>query len=220
MGKNVRVVYYLDIISSWCHWAEPAWAELKRRYSDRVEFDWQIALLGADAMPVSRHQEDWFYRRSGTITGSPYMLRSDWMEPGLVEYLAPNCVALAARDLGCADDKVRLALATSAFREGRKVGKWEEAASIAAEAGIDRNALLLRAKSPEVEARARQSTSDFKALKVTQRPAFVMDSGIGDRAVLSGFWRYEPLAAAVESMLADAAAYAAWKAHFGDPPPE
>jgi len=28
----VKVTYYLEVISSWCYWAEPAWAELKRRY--------------------------------------------------------------------------------------------------------------------------------------------------------------------------------------------
>jgi predicted DsbA family dithiol-disulfide isomerase len=55
-------------------------------------------------------------------------------------------------------------------------------------------------------------------LQVTQRPTFVFDSNIGDRAVLSGFWRLEPLVAAIESMLADAAAYRFHKAHFGDPP--
>ena len=65
---------------------------------------------------------------------------------------------------------------------------------------------------------ANQSTAEFHALQVTQRPTFVLDSNIGDRAVLSGFWRLEPLVAAIESMLADAAAYQSWKAHFGDPP--
>jgi predicted DsbA family dithiol-disulfide isomerase len=214
-----KVTYYLDVISSWCHWAEPTWAELKRRYSDRVEFEWQIALLRPEGLPTSRDQEDWFYRRSGVITGSPYMLRSDWLEPGLKEYLAPNCVVLAARDLGVADDRVRLALAQAALREGRKVGRWEESVGVAAAvSGIEKAELSSRAKAPELEERARKTTSDFHALQVTQRPAFVLDSGIGDRAVFSGFWRLEPLVTALESMLADAAGYASWKAHFGDAP--
>ena len=59
----------------------------------------------------------------------------------------------------------------------------------------------------------------FHALKATQRPAFLLDSEIGDRAVFSGFWKLEPLVAAVDSMLADAAAYDSYKAHFGGPPP-
>src|SRR5438552_3317997 len=99
---DMKITYYLEVTSSWCHWAEPAWAQLKRRYAGRVGFDWQIALLGAEALPTSSKQADWFYRRSGTITGSPYMLNSAWSEPGVKEYLAPNCVALAARDLGAA----------------------------------------------------------------------------------------------------------------------
>ena len=40
----------------------------------------------------------------------------------------------------------------------------------------------------------------------------------GDRVVFSGVVRLEPLAATIDSMLDDAAAYAAHKAHFGDPP--
>lgn len=147
------------------------------------------------------------------------MLRSDWLEHGIKEYLAPNCVALAARDLGVADDRVRLALAQAALREGRKVGRWEESVAVAAAVSwIEKAELSSRAKAPELEERARKTTSDFHALQVTQRPAFVMDSGIGDRAVFSGFWRLEPLVAALESMLADAAGYASWKAHFGDSP--
>lgn len=31
----VTVTYYVEILSSWCHWAEPAWAELKQRYAGR-----------------------------------------------------------------------------------------------------------------------------------------------------------------------------------------
>ena len=218
---SIKVTYYLDVVSSWCHWAEPAWAELKRRYADRAEFHWRIALLGPESMPVSRNQEDWFYRRSGVITNSPYRLRSDWMEPGLREYLAPNCVALAARDLGAVDDRVRLAIAHAAMREGRKVGIWEESADAAASAsGLNPRELLDKARSPEIERQARETTVEFHGLKINQRPAFVLDNAIEDRVVFSGFWRFEPIDAAMQSLLADAAAYSSWKAHFGAPPAE
>jgi predicted DsbA family dithiol-disulfide isomerase len=216
---NMKITYYLEVTSSWCHWAEPTWAELKRRYEAHVQFDWQIALLGPEALPTSRKQADWFYRRSGSITRSSYMLNSAWQEPKLKEYLAPNCVALAARDLGAAGDQVRLALAQAGLLEGRKIGQWQESVAIAAKAGaLDPAKLLERARSPEVEKAIRKTTAEFHALQVTQRPAFIMDSSIADRAVFSGFWRLEPLVAAVESMLADQAAYTSWKAHFGDPP--
>jgi len=99
------------------------------------------------------------------------------------------------------------------------MGRWEEAASVAATAaGLDGEELLKRAKSPEIEARARASTAEFHALKVTQRPTFVLENAIGDRTVFSGLAVAAPLAAAIEAMLHDAAAYASFAAHFGGPP--
>lgn len=44
-------------------------------------------------------------------------------------------------------------------------------------------------------------------MQVTQRPTFVMDTEIGDRAVFSGFARVAPLVAAVDAMVDDAQAY-------------
>ena len=215
----MKITYYLEVISSWCHWAEPAWAELKQRYAGRVEFGWKLALMDASGLETSREQCEWFYRRSGTIMRSPTMLNSGWLEPELKEYLAPNLVAEAARDFGVTDDRVRLAIARAAFIDGRKMGRWEEAASVAAAAaGLDAAALLKKAKSPEIEARARASTAEFHALKVTQRPTFVLENAIGDRAVFSGLAVATPLAAAIEAMLHDAAAYASFAAHFGAPP--
>ena len=72
--------------------------------------------------------------------------------------------------------------------------------------------------APEIEKRIRASTAEFHALQVTQRPTFVIDTEIGDRAVFSGVVKLEPLTATLDSMLDDATAYAAHKAHFGDPP--
>lgn len=217
---NIKITYYLDVVSSWCYWAEPAWAELKRRYATApVEFDWKIALLDKDSMSKSRAQVEWFYRRSGTITRSPFMLNSGWLDPYQPEFLAANCVAEAAKDLGVTDDRVRLALMEAAMREGKKVADWKVCAGIAAKAaGLDEGALMSNARSSEVEKRVRASTAYFHSLLVTERPTFVLESNIGDRAVFSGFWRVEPLVATIESMLADASAYASWKAHMGDPP--
>jgi predicted DsbA family dithiol-disulfide isomerase len=217
---NIKITYYLDLVSSWCYWAEPAWAELKRCYAKApVEFGWKIALLDENGMSKSRSQCDWFYRRSGTITRSPFMLNSGWLDPYQPEFLAPNCVAEAAKDLGVTDDRVRLALMEAAMREGKKVADWNLCAGIAAKAvGLNESALLAKARSPEIEKRVRVSTKEFHALLVTQRPTFVLESNIGDRAVFSGCWRVEPLIASMDSMLADATAYASWKAHIGDPP--
>ena len=216
---RITVTDYLDVVSSWCFWSEPTWAELKKRYDGRVEFQWKIALMDPSGLPTSREQEQWFYRRSGMMMRSPFMLNTEWYDPSLPEWLAPNCVAEVAKDFGFTDDRVRLALANATLREGKKVSNWEIAVEIAALAGnIDRKKLLELARSPEIEKRVRASTAEFNALEITQRPAFLIDTEIGDRALFSGVVKLEPLAATVDSMLDDAAAYAAHKAHFGDPP--
>ena len=217
---SVKITYYLDVISSWCYWAEPAWAELKQRHAKApVEFDWAIALIDETGMSKSRAQADWFYRRSGTIMRSPFMLNSAWMT-GLKEYLAPNCAAEAAKDFGVTDDRVRLALMEASMREGKNVGDWKVSVAVAAKAAsLDKAALLKKARSSEIEKRVRTATAQFHALQVTQRPTFVLESNIGDRVVLSGLATAAPIAAAIDAMLDDAAAYASHAAHFGSPPP-
>src|SRR6266513_5454905 len=113
----ITVTDYLDVVSSWCFWSEPTWAELKKRYEGRVKFQWKIALMDPSGLPTSREQEQWFYRRSGMMMRSPCMLNTDWYDPGLQEWLAPNCVAEAAKDFGFTGDRVRLALARAARRQ-------------------------------------------------------------------------------------------------------
>ena len=219
---DVTLTYYLEILSSWCHWAEPAWAELKAHYAGRVDFEWRIALMNPGDFPGSRAQCDWFYRRSGTIMRSPYKLDSGWLEPDRKGvYDAPNLVAEACRELGCTDDRLRLALTRAGVHEGRRIGDMAEAVAAAAAAtGLDPAQLRARAESPEVRARVAASTAAFHAHQITQRPAFVLTDVIGDKAVFSGLVRAVPVAAAIEAMFTDTAAYAAHAAHFGKPPAE
>lgn len=216
---GITVTDYLDVVSSWCFWSEPTWAGLKKRYNGRVSFQWKIALMDPTGLPTSREQEQWFYRRSGMLMRSSFMLNTDWYDPRLKEWLPPNAVAEAAKDFGITDDRVRLALGHAALREGKKVSDWNVCAEIAANAGkLDGAKLLEAARSAAVERRLRESTAEFHAMQITQRPTFVIDTNIGDRAVFSGVVRLEAIAATIDSMLDDAAFYATHKAHFGDPP--
>ncbi len=215
----LKVTCYLEVLSSWCFWAQPAWEELKQRYAGQAEFGWKIAQMPADAYPVSQSQCDWFYRRSGTVMRSPFMLNSGWFEPELKQYLVPNLVAEAARDFGVSDDRVRMAIANAGLVDGEKVGRWPEAIKFASKAAnLDPGALEARARSREVADRVEASTREFYALQVTQRPAFLIENSIGDRAVFSGIARVAPLAAAVDALIADEAAYVSFRTHFGDVP--
>ena len=66
---------------------------------------------------------------------SPFMLKSDWCEHTESEFLAPNAIAEAGKDLGVKDDRIRLAIGHAALREGKMIGQWEVAAEIGAQAG-------------------------------------------------------------------------------------
>ncbi len=216
----MKVTYYLEVLSSWCYWAEPTWAELKARYAGRAEFDWKIALMRREDFPVSREQCEWFYRRSGMIMRSPVMLNPGWMEKGPnATYTGADLVAEACKDFGFTDDTIRLALSHASEIEGRKIGRMEEAVDVAAsESGLQPRKLRTRAESAAVRARVDASTAEFFSHRISQRPAFILEDAIGDKAVFSGLVRIEPLAAAIDAMLSDTAAYAAHAAHFGAPP--
>jgi len=217
----MKVIYYVEVLSSWCHWVEPVWSGLKQRYAGRADFEWRIALMRPEDFPVSQSQCDWFYRRSGgTVMHSAYMLNSGWLEAERKgHYEAPNLVAEAAKDFGFTGDEIRLALAHAALREGQKIGDLATAVKVAAKAGkMDAKKLRVAAESNLVKDRVATSTADFLALQINQRPSFVLTDAIGDKAVFSGLVRIEPLVATIEAMLADTAAYAAHQAHHGPVP--
>jgi predicted DsbA family dithiol-disulfide isomerase len=216
----MKVTYYLEVLSSWCHWVEPTWVELKERYKGRAEFEWKIALMKPEDFPVSRAQCDWFYRRSGgTVMNSPYMLSSGWWEAGRGAFENPSLVAEAGRDFGFSDDTIRVALTNAAVRDGRKIGDMGEAVAVAAKAsGVSAKKLRASAESKSVRARVDASTAEFHAHRISQRPSFILEDAIGDKAVFSGIVRIEPLAATIDAMLRDTSAYAAHAAHHGAMP--
>jgi predicted DsbA family dithiol-disulfide isomerase len=217
----MKVTYYLEVLSSWCHWSEPTWDALKTRYAGRVQFDWKIALMKPEDFPISREQAEWFYVRSGgTVMRSAYKLNSGWFDAKLKgDYSVPNLVAEAARGLGATDDTVRRALAEAGVLHGRQVGQWDAAVAVAAKAGrIPAKKLKAAAQSAAVKDRVAESTAAFLAHQISQRPAFILEDAIGDKAVFSGLVRLEPLAATIDAMLADTAAYAAHAAHHGPIP--
>jgi len=119
------MTYFLEVVSSWCHWAEPAWADLKRRYSGRVQFEWKIALMPPEAFPVSVSQCEWFYAEWNNQS-VPLHAQHGLVRKGCGAYLVPNHVAEAARAMGVQNDEVRLALSwPQCVRAARWAGgKW------------------------------------------------------------------------------------------------
>jgi predicted DsbA family dithiol-disulfide isomerase len=198
----LKITYYLDVISSWCHWSEPTWALLKSRFGEETEFQWKVALMDSSGMPTKRnhcrsepHNPVWLVRSSTRR---------------LEEYLAPNLVAEAAIDFGIGwnDDRVRLAIAEAGLLDGRPTSQLAEAiaAAVAAVPELDDKSLNDRASSAEIEQRIRATTAEFHALQAPQRPTYVLENEIGDRVVFSGIVRPDPLIATIGAMLADAKA--------------
>ena len=217
---DITLTYYLEILSSWCHWAEPAWTDLKARYAGRVQFEWKIALMNPGDFPVSRAQCDWFYRRSGTIMRSPYMLNSAGSNRN-------------ARPLPCAQPGCRgrprsrlhrrpAATCTDPCRRPAKGGRsatWRRRSPwLPRPSGWIRRKLRARAESAGVRARVDASTAEFHAHQITQRPAFVLT---GRDRRQGGVFRPGARRAAGRSHRGDArrlGCYATHAAHFGQPP--
>lgn len=210
----VKITYYLDVVSSWCHYVEPAWKKLGDTFGDALTQTWEVALIPEQALPQTAEEEDGYYRRSGIITRQQKMLNSAWVDPKLKEYLAPNLVALACRELGAKGDAVRLAIAHAAMIEGKKAGDWAVSVAAATTAcDFDADTILAKAQSSEIEAMARASTDTFHGLGINQRPAFLLESEIEDRAMFSGLIHYAPLEATIKAMIDDVTAYRSWAAH-------
>ncbi len=212
----IKITYYLDVISSWCHYVEPLWEELKSSYKEEVEFDWEITLIPANGLPGSAEEEEWYYRRSGMMTQQAKMLNATWVDPKVKEYLSPNLVAYAAKTLGENGDKVRVAIAKAAILDGKPISDLDTCIEVAL--GVcDINPVRLTevALDPLTEQAIRKSTARFEAYGINQRPAFILESEIEDRAIFSGIVHREPLVATIEAMIDDVKSHRSWSAHMG-----
>ncbi len=217
---QVKMTYYLDIMSSWCTYVEPIWDELRKRYPGRVIFDWKIALMNREDFPVSKQQCAWFYTRSKSLQPKAPKLTPDWFEADRRgNYEAPHLVAEAGRDLGCPNDSLRRALAYAALQQGQKIGDLDTSVTIAAEKfSLDANKLRDVANSATVRHRVAASTAEFHAHQLTQRPAFIITSSIGDKAVFAGIINRETLVNTLDSMLRDNQGYHTFSDQFGPMP--
>ena len=135
--------------------------------------------------------------------------------------LAPNAITEAAREIG-SDGRTRVA----GLCAGRSARRPEDRAMGCrggsrrrgrgfAEGPIARARAIARDRATHSRRPPRSST----ACDVTQRPTFVLDTEIGDRAVFAGFAKAAPIAATIDAMLDDARLPTRrTRAHFGQPP--
>jgi predicted DsbA family dithiol-disulfide isomerase len=105
------------------------------------------------------------------------------------------------------------------LQAGQKAGDLDTSVTIAAQRfSLDANQLRTAAISDEVRQRVADSTAEFHAHQLTQRPAFIITSSIGDKAVFSGVINRESLVNTLDSMLSDNQSYHAFSDQFGPMP--
>jgi hypothetical protein len=131
----------------------------KKRYAGKVEFDWKIAQMPAEAYPTSKEQAEWFYRRSGTIVKSPFMLNAGWFEAGLRKiYDVPNLDRGSGE--GFRGDGRSGAIGARSCRRSRRQkrsGAGRLRSRLRANAArLNKTKLLARAKSAAVAARVKK----------------------------------------------------------------
>ena len=208
----MRVTFYADVLSMWCSLGEDVLERLQRAYAGRVEFVWKLALI-EHGRPIGNTpaMEQWYYDRCEFVTGRRFDPR--WLDDATQTSRAANAAVEAARLLGATDDVVRRAMARAACVEGRKVAREDEAVRVAAEAsGFSEAAIREAMSDSRVTAALADALAEFTMLGADQRPTFHLTNAIGDRVLLVGIYRYEPVEAALAAMLADEEAYARFAA--------
>jgi predicted DsbA family dithiol-disulfide isomerase len=206
----LRVTFYGDVLSMWCLLAEEALEQLEREYAGRVEFGWRLAMIERGrAIGNTPAMEQWYYDRCAAVTGRRF--NPAWLDDQQTTSYHANAAVEAARLLGVTDGSVRRAMARAACVDGRKVSRAAEAVDVAAEAsGRDPESIRVAIADPRVAAALTEASDEFDALGADQRPTFLLTNDIGDKALLVGIYRIEPVKAALEAMLADERAYAAF----------
>lgn len=198
---HVDVIYYVDVLSSWCHIADRSLERIEAKYGDAVHLDWRVAqLFDFGPLPYSRDDLTWYYARTAKMTG--VQLNTAWHDSPQTTTVYANQAAEAARALGSTDSKVRRGLSRAALIDGKALGRREMAIEEAAHlTGFPADRIAEMMTSPEIEQRIEQTTQEFKDLALPQLPSFLMRNTSGDLAAFSGLYTFESLDAAISEML-------------------
>jgi predicted DsbA family dithiol-disulfide isomerase len=198
---HVNVIYYLDVLSSWCHIADRAVEQIERKYGEDVRLEWRVAqLFDFGPLPYTREALEWYYSRTAKMTG--VQLNAAWHTASDTTTKHANRAAAAARELGATDSRVRRGLSHSALIEGKPLGQRDAAIEEAARlSGFPAQQISEMMESPRVLERIARTTQEFKALSLPQLPSFSMRNTSGDFALFSGLYTFQSLDSAIGEML-------------------
>lgn len=197
----VDLTAYIDVLSSWCYVGDLALQKIEKKYGDRLRVDWKIAqLFEYGPLPYTREQLAWYYARTAKISG--VVMNADWHDSPETTTVYANQAAEAARSLGVTDMSLVRALNRANVIEGKRLGRRDVALDEAARlSGLDRAQLDRAMRDPATAQRIEQTTKEFEALNLPQRPSYVVRNPTGDLALLSGIYTFESLDAVIGEML-------------------
>ncbi len=198
---HVELIYYVDVLSSWCHIADRAVEQIETKYGESVRLDWRIAqLFDSGPLPFTPEEYPWYYERAAKIAGM--RLNPAWHDSPDTTTKYANQAAEAARALGAADSRVRRGLSHAALIEGKHLGRREIAIEEASRlSGFPAERIAQLMDSAQVAQRIAQTTQEYKDLALPQLPSFVMRNTSGDLAVFSGLYTFESLDSVIGEML-------------------
>lgn len=197
----IDLTAYIDVLSSWCYVGDLALQKAEKKYGGRLRVEWKIAqLFDYGPLPYTREQLAWYYARTAQISG--VVMNAAWHDaPETTTYFA-NLAAEAARTLGVTDMSLVRALNRASVIDGKPLGRRETALDEAARlSGLGRAELDRVMRDPATAARIKQTTAEFEALNLPQRPSYVVRNPTGDLALLSGIYTFESLDAVIGEML-------------------
>jgi predicted DsbA family dithiol-disulfide isomerase len=197
----VELAAYIDVLSSWCYVGDLALQKIEQKYGDRLRVEWKIAqLFDYGPLPYTREQLAWYYARTAKISG--VQMNAAWVDTPDATTMHANQAAEAARTLGVTDMSLVRALNRANVIDGKPLGRREPALDEAARlSGLDRAELDRVMRDPSTAARIKQTTAEFEALNLPQRPSYVLRNPTGDLALLSGIYTFESLDAVIGEML-------------------
>jgi predicted DsbA family dithiol-disulfide isomerase len=197
----IDLTAYIDVLSSWCYVGDLALHKIEKKYGNRLRVEWRIAqLFDFGPLPYTREQLAWYYARTAKISGVE--MNAAWVDTPEATTMHANQAAEAARTLGVTDMSLVRALNRANVIDGRPLGRREPALDEAARiSGLDRAELDRVMRDPATAARIKQTTAEFEALNLPQRPSYVLRNPTGDLALLSGIYTFESLDAVIGEML-------------------
>ncbi len=197
----VDLTAYIDVLSSWCYVGDLALQKIEKKYGDRLRVEWKIAqLFEFGPLPYTREQLAWYYARTAKISG--VQMNAAWVDTPDATTMHANQAAEAARTLGVTDMSLVRALNRANVIDGKPLGRREPALDEAARlSGLDRAELDRVMRDPATAERINETTAEFEALKLPQRPSYIVSNPTGDLALLSGIYTFESLDAVIGEML-------------------